>query len=125
VLGLAGGLVLALAVLLLTSAPAQARFEQGQAAAEAGDLAGARGHWLQAAEAGDARAMTALAELFDDDDPTQAAAAAAWLHRAAERGFALAQTRLAVLHLSGRGVERDPAVARRTRALRRPSTGWA
>jgi thiamine monophosphate synthase len=43
----------------------------------------------------------------------QAAAAAAWLQRAAERGFALAQTRLAVLHLAGRGVERDPAEARR------------
>ncbi|MEY3251839.1 MAG: hypothetical protein RL227_812, partial [Pseudomonadota bacterium] len=48
--------MLAFAVLLLTMAPpAQARFEQGQAAAEAGDFAGARAQWLQAADAGDAR----------------------------------------------------------------------
>jgi hypothetical protein len=43
--------------------------------------------------------------------PRDEDAAAAWLRRGAEHGFALAQYDLGLLHLQGRGVDRDAAVA--------------
>jgi TPR repeat protein len=70
----------------------------------------------QAAELGDAEAQYDLAYLYykADSDPTINGVvqsdkfAAQWYRKAAQQGHGRAQYNMAVLHLHGQGVERDP-----------------
>lgn len=104
---------LLLACGLLCAAPARAGFDEGVAAYEAGNYAGARAEWQPLAEAGDPAAMRNLAHLYrlGLGMPADMQQAVAWYRRAAELGLSRAQANLAALYLNGDGVERDYAQA--------------
>jgi len=91
------------------------RYEQGDAAFQAGDYPTAYARWQLLAKFGDARAQNELGWLYQsglgtDLDPAQAAH---WYRRAATQGLAVAQTNLGILYNDGKGVTRDPREAAR------------
>lgn len=88
-------------------------YAEGLAAYDAGDFVTAAEIWEDLAEAGDAAAQSALAELYLGGfgvapDP---AAAARWYRAAALQGDVAAQLNLGDLYRRGIGVERDPVQA--------------
>ena len=106
----------AAAVLLLGVAgfgAAAGPVEDGEAAYERGDYAGALHIWVPLAERGDPRAENWLGLLYHNgagvtqDDVT----AAKWYRHAAQQGYAVAQFNLAVEYIEGTGVARDEAEA--------------
>jgi TPR repeat protein len=84
-------------------------FDDGMAALRRLDTATAVSTLRAAAEAGDPRAQTALAELYltGRGVPLSALVAVRWLRRAVAQDNAKAQTRLGLLLLNGRGVRAD------------------
>ena len=81
----------------------------GLQAYDGGDYAGALAAWRRAAEAGDPRAMGAIANLYLQGEGVRpdAATAASWYRRAADRGDAAAQLNLGDMFSRGIGVPRD------------------
>lgn len=71
---------------------------------------GALDIWLPLANAGDPQAQTYVGELYERgaQGAPDYAMAALWYQRAADQGYRRAQTNLAVLYETGRGVPRDP-----------------
>ena len=92
-----------------TGASTHADFADGLAAFDAGDYRTAFEQWRALAEAGDAEAQTALADLYftGQGTPEDAAEALRWYRRAAEQGNAVAQQNLGDLYGRGIGVARD------------------
>ncbi len=93
----------------LWAAPLRADFAEGLAAYDAGDFQAALEAWLPLAEAGDAEAQVALAQLHISGlgvtaDP---ATAVRWYRRAAAQGEPVAQLNLGDLYGRGLGVPRD------------------
>lgn len=103
----------ALAFLLLTNSAAQADLAAGLEAYDGGDYAAAVAAWLPLAEAGDAEAQVALADLYlyGQGVPADPARAADWYRRAAVQGDAVAQLNLGDLYSRGIGLPRDLAKA--------------
>lgn len=87
----------------------QLGFARGLAAYDGGDYRTAFEEWRALAEAGDAEAQTALADLYMNGQgtPAKPAQAVYWYRRAAEQGDAVAQQNLGDLYGRGRGVGRD------------------
>ena len=85
----------------------------GLEAFDGGDYAGALAAWTRAADAGNTRAMSAIANLHRQGLGVRAdpARAAAWYRRAAERGDAVSQLNLGDMYAAGAGVPRDPVAA--------------
>jgi TPR repeat protein len=105
------GLALCLALGACSPPPS---FEKGEAAYQAQDYAGALKQWAPLADKGDARAETALGDLYYDGkgvtrDPGKAAH---WFVLAAAGGSANAETGLGTLYMTGQGVPQDFAKAR-------------
>lgn len=99
----------ALVLVLLTTGTARADFAAGLEAYDGGDYAAAVAAWLPLAEAGDAEAQVALADLYlyGQGVPADPARAADWYRRAAVQGDALAQLNLGDLYSRGVAVPRD------------------
>ena len=99
----------ALAFLLLFGPGARADIAEGLEAYDAGDYAAAVAAWLPLAEAGDAEAQVALADLYlhGQGVPADPARAADWYRRAAAQGDAVAQLNLGDLYSRGLGLPRD------------------
>lgn len=94
-----------------TVAAADADFASGQRAYQAGDVVGAMPPLRRAAQAGHAPAQALLADILDQAGFVEDAAA---LYRqAAEKGDADGAFGLGALYSAGRGVERDPLIARK------------
>ena len=87
--------------------------EDGEAAYERGDYAGALSLWGPLAERGNPRAQNWIGLLFHSGYglPQDDAAAARWYRRAAEQEYPVAQYNLAAEYLEGAGVPRDDAEA--------------
>ncbi len=104
---------LALLLLSVLLAPAQASLEAGVEALQQRDYDTAFAELLPAARAGNARAQLLLATLYRRGyGVTQSyAKAVEWYRRAAEQGLANAQYNLAVHYREGLGVPRDDAAA--------------
>lgn len=88
-------------------------YEDGMAAARAGDYAGAAQAWRVGAKGGDARAQFGLGVLClegkgVEKDPARAAA---WFEAAAERGYRLAQFNLGNAYQYGQGVQQNDQLA--------------
>jgi TPR repeat protein len=86
-------------------------FEDGTAAARVGDYETAMRLLRPLADGGDSQAQTLLAHLYWVIIPPDYAAAASWYGKAAERGNAFAQDRLAYQYANGLGVTQDYAAA--------------
>ncbi len=104
--------ILAIALTLsAVGADAQGRkaFGEGLAAYDAGDYETAARLWRGLAEAGDAGAQSALADLYalGLGVAANSAVAAEWYLRAARKGQIIAQMNLGEFYATGRGVERD------------------
>lgn len=89
--------------------PAWAGFEQGVEAFENEAYAQAEAQFLPLAKAGHVQAMIYLGRVKEEQD--KAAEAAPWYLKAAQKGNAEAQTRLASLYEAGAGVAHDQAQA--------------
>lgn len=105
--------VVAVAWLAVYPFPAHACFAEGLAAFDGGDFKGAFRAWRPLAEAGDAEAQIALAELYRYGQGVVAnyTQAFIWYRRAAESGHPVAQLNLGEIYLKGQGVARDPVAA--------------
>jgi TPR repeat protein len=103
----------ALAFGLLTAVPAAADFADGLAAYDAGDYRAALEAWRPLAEADNAEAQVALADLYASGalGAARPGQAAEWYRRAAEQGHAMAQLNLGDMYARGAGVPRDPVRA--------------
>lgn len=88
---------------------AMADFAAGAQAYDGGDYVSAYAEWHVLAEAGDARAQTAIAGMyrFGEGRPVDLAAAVKWYRRAARRNDAVAQMNLGEMYRRGLGVARD------------------
>lgn len=108
---LAAALVLLAAPPALQAAPqsAQAGFDQGVEAFENEDYAQALQQFLPLAKAGQPAAITYVGRIHEEQD--KLAEAAAWYLKAAQKGYAEAQTRLGNLYDAGAGVPQDEARA--------------
>ncbi len=106
-------LLMVLAWLAVPGASMAANFAQGLAAYDGGDYRTAFEQWRALAEAGDAEAQAALADLYITGlgTPEDAAEALRWYRRAAEQGEPVAQQNLGDFYQRGIGVERDPVSA--------------
>jgi TPR repeat protein len=109
-------LIRAAAFLLCTavSAPVMAQdFDEGLAAAQAGDYATALQEWRPLAEQGHASAQYNLGVMYDNGREVlqDYVEAVIWYRRAADLGHASAQNNLGFLYDSGRGVMQDYAEA--------------
>ncbi len=105
--------VLSFAALSLSAVAADSSFDRGAQAALAHDWVAARGAWQEAAAAGDARAMSRLADLLAKglgSPPDEIGAVALWL-AAADAGLPEAQVRLGRASLEGIGMPRDLPMA--------------
>src|SRR5262245_31624813 len=100
-----GRLIIAFALLALLAGRAWASFDDGKAAFARGDWAAALAQWRPCADAGDAACQNGLGALYrlgrgvQQDLP----GAADWFRKAAEQGFAKAQTNLADMYVEGAG----------------------
>lgn len=108
-------IVLSLAVLscAAAAAPESSPYDRGAQAALAHDWVGAQAAWQEAAIAGDARAMSRLADLLAKglgSPPDEIGALALWL-AAADAGLPEAQDRLGRAALAGIGMPRDLPMA--------------
>ena len=106
---LAACLVVALSLLLPTTGPAWAGFDDGMAAAKRSDYQAAYEIWLPLAERGDMRAQYNLGVLYDRGlgVPQNFAEAAKWYLAAAEKGHTNAEANLGYAYEQGRGVAQD------------------
>ena len=102
-----------MAVLLLTTMPALADFNDGLDAYNQGDYETALTEWRPLAEEGNAEAQFNLGALYDEGEGVQEdyAEAAKWYRLAAEQGNAEAQSNLGALYDEGDGVRQDYAEA--------------
>lgn len=105
--------LLILLAMLVPAAPAAADLDDGLTAIRARDYERGLREVTPAAEAGDARAQTVLANLYRRGLGTARdfGQAAKWYRRAAEQGYALAQYNLGVMYREGLGVPQDDALA--------------
>lgn len=92
---------------------ALAGYDEGLAAARAGDLATALAEWKPLANNGHPEAQYSLGIMYENGegvakDPVEAAK---WYRKAAEQGHASAQFKLVLLYASGEGVAHDMAEA--------------
>lgn len=99
--------------LSVLGAPVLADFTDGLAAFDGGDYTTAFEEWRTLAEAGDAEAQVALAELYLTGQGVRAdtAAGISWYRRAAAAGHPVAQLNLGDFHVRGAGVPRDLTTA--------------
>jgi len=110
---LRGAVAAAVAVTVLAGMAVAGPLEDGEAAYDRGDYAGAVRHWLPLAQQGNPRAENWLGVLYHNgqgvaqDDRT----AVAWYRRAAERDDVVAQFNLAAEYVEGTGVPQDDAEA--------------
>ena len=95
--------------------PADASYETGLAAYQAGDYEQALAHWRVLAGAGDGLAQQGLGVLHHDGlgVPPDKGEAAKWFGRAAEQGFSESQYNLGLLLFAGDGVDQDLSAAAR------------
>lgn len=99
------------AALAIACVPAVgAAIDDGQAAYNTGDYAGALRLWRPLAEQGDARAENNLGVMYENakgvgQDVTEALR---WYRLAAAQGYGGAQYNLGLIYAIGRGVQRDP-----------------
>ena len=105
----------AVVVLLLAGAwPVAAQtFEDGLAAARAGDFKAALNAWVPLANDGHAEAQFNVAAIYESGLGVRANSeeAVRWYALAADQGYARAQYNLAIMYADGRGVPRDDARA--------------
>jgi len=101
---------------MATLSPALAGpFEDGRAAFERGDYAAALQMWRRLAENGDAQAQNAVGDMYAtrrarlSQGSGEDSEAAKWYLKAAEQGFAPAQSNLGRIYYEGLGVPRDLA----------------
>ena len=92
----AGGVLMAVSVIVLAGSVARADFESGWYAYQQGNFGGALKEWRPLAESGDPRAQFNLGAMYDEGkgvaaDPVEAVKL--W-KRSAEQGFVLAQQNL-------------------------------
>ena len=99
-------LALATALICGAAAPAWADFDDGLAAALAGDYATALKEWRPLAEQGDANAQFMLGSMYDEGKgvPENDTEAVKWYLLAAEQGVAQAQLNLGTMYGTGAGV---------------------
>jgi TPR repeat protein len=111
-----GRFVIVITVVLGVS-QARADFAAGVHAYERGDCAAALAQWRAAAEEGDVRSADALGSLchFGRGVERNEEQAAHWFRKAAEQGFAVAQTHLGYAYGGWRG-----RLPKATRSRRRP-----
>jgi TPR repeat protein len=107
---------------MATLSPALAGpFEDGQAAFERGDYAAALQMWRRLAENGDAQAQNTVGDMYAtrrarlSQGSGEDSEAAKWYLKAAEQGFAPAQSNLGRIYYEGLGVPRDLAEAAKWR----------
>ena len=103
-------LTVILAFLMTLSSPVAAQvFQNGLAAAQAGDFATALKEWTPLAEAGDVDAQYNLGIMYDNGYgvPQDYAEAVKWYRLAAEQGYAKAQYNLGTMYEYGNGVPQD------------------
>ena len=95
--------------LLLLTPVAQAGFDEGVAAANAGDFDKAFAEFSALAEKGDARAQQSLGWMYYEGQGRDVdyAKAAYWYGKAAEQGSVTSQINLAQMYAYGQGVEQD------------------
>ncbi len=102
-------------ITLLCLAPLSARAEglRGDLAFSVGDYATAYREWLEAANTGDASAMSAVGTLYDTGHgvPQDFAAALSWYRRAADAGDVRAMFNVGAMYDNGRGTPVDRAQA--------------
>ncbi len=96
------------------SGDGQRLFDEGVAAFQAGDPAGAARSFEGAAALGHAHAQVQLGWQYEYGKgvPQDLGAAVAWYHRAAEQGDRRAQHNIGNLYLKGKGLPFDPELAR-------------
>ena len=99
--------------LSVLGAPVRADFTDGLAAFDGGDYRTAFEEWRTLAEAGDAEAQVALADLYLTGQGVRidVAAGISWYRRAAESGHPVAQLNLGDFYARGAGVPRDSVAA--------------
>ena len=102
---------------LLAAAPLTARadaFQDGLAALQSGDHAGALSFFHHGADSGDARSQYRLAQMYRQGDsaPRDASQALAWYRKAADQGNPGAQFALGLIYRDGLGARADAAAAR-------------
>ena len=112
-LGLTAMLLSAALYMSALSTGANADFDKGMAAYEAGDYQTALAEWRPQAEAGDTDAQYNLGLMYYEGEcvPQDYAEAAIWYRRAAEQGVADAQNNLGVIYERGHGVPQDYLMA--------------
>jgi TPR repeat protein len=98
-----------LAAVLFMPLPVLAGFNEGVLAFESEDYPAALKEFMPLAKTGQPAAMTYVGRIFEEQD--KLAEAAVWYQKAAQKGFADAQTQLAQLYESGEGVPKDEARA--------------
>lgn len=98
-----------LAAVLFLPLPAQAGFNEGVLAFEGEDYPAALKEFMPLAKAGQPAAMTYVGRILEEQE--KLAEAAVWYQKAAQKGFADAQTQLAQLYEAGEGVPKDEARA--------------
>ncbi len=111
--------ILAVALVITLTSPAQAGFREGLAAYYRLDYATALAEWRPLAEEGDPQAQYQLGILHYRGDGViqDYGQAAKWFRRAAERGDADAQFNLGLLYAEGKGMPRNLVRARMWFAL--------
>jgi uncharacterized protein len=102
-----------LALAVTATLPAQADFEDGNAAYAKRDYETAFNAWLPLAEAGDPKAQNNIGFMFRKGRGTQINEGTAiyWYSRSAAQGFAEAMTNLGYMYDEGRTVEQDLVVS--------------
>ena len=108
-LGLTAMLLSAALYMSALSTGANADFDKGMAAYEAGDYQTSLAEWRPQAEAGDTDAQYNLGLMYYEGEgvPQDYAEAAIWYRRAAQQGVADAQNNLGVMYEDGHGVPQD------------------
>ncbi len=106
-------IVLQLFVLLLTAAQAFAGFDEGLAAAKAGNFKTALAEWRPLADQGNASAQYNLGVMYSNGEGVSQdfAEAAKWYRKAADQGNGSAQFKLGFMYDVGQGISKDFAEA--------------
>jgi TPR repeat protein len=100
--------------LVLAGTALAGQYEEGTAAIERKDNAGALRHFLRASDDGDARAQYFLGIMYyfgSEVTPQSFSIASKWYRKAAEQGNTSAQTDLGIMYGGGKGVPQNYAEA--------------